>query len=72
MLALLLSSAVAVAGCGGDDDSPTSPSGVTVGVSGVIANNHGHTAAVSAAQISAGSASAGTFAAARITAICSS
>ena len=55
MLALLVCSTVGLAGCG-DDDSPTSPSGVTQDVSGVIANNHGHTAVITGAEVAAGRA----------------
>jgi hypothetical protein len=56
-LALLL--AVAAAGCGDDDESPTGPtSAASVDVSGSIANNHtpGHVAVVTAAQVAAGRA----------------
>jgi hypothetical protein len=56
LLAVVLCSTLAFVGCGDDDESPTGPSGVTQDVSGVIANNHGHTAVVTAAQISAGRA----------------
>lgn len=56
LLAVVLCSTVGIVGCGDDDDSPTGPSGVTQDVSGVIANNHGHIAVVTAAQISAGRA----------------
>jgi hypothetical protein len=57
VLAVALCSMVALAGCGDDDDSsPTGPTGVNTDVSGVIANNHGHAALITAAQIADGRA----------------
>jgi hypothetical protein len=56
VLALALAAAVGAAGCGDDDDngSPTGPS--AQGATGVIANNHGHVATLTGAQVSAGRA----------------
>jgi hypothetical protein len=56
VLVLALAAGIGAAGCGDDDDngSPTSPS--AQGATGVIANNHGHVATVTAAQVSAGRA----------------
>ena len=58
MLALVLAAGVGVAGCGDDDNgSPTSPSSTSPtsqGATASISNNHGHVAALSGAQVSAG------------------
>lgn len=56
VLALVLAAGAALAGCGDDDGSPTSPSPSSQGATGVIANNHGHTATLTGAQVSAGRA----------------
>ena len=54
LLALVVLSTVGLTGCG-DDDSPTSPSAtVTQDVSGVIANNHGHSVVITGAEVTAG------------------
>src|SRR5262245_32505392 len=50
LLALVGVIVVGSAGCG-DDDSPTGPSGSVVGV---VQNNHGHSAVVTAEQLAAG------------------
>ena len=42
--------------CGGDPASPTTPSPAPTDLTGVISANHGHTAVVTAAQITATSA----------------
>ena len=54
-LALLAGVAITVSSCGNDDDSnPTSPT--DGGSSGTVSANHGHVAAITAAQITAGGA----------------
>ncbi|MGH9159853.1 MAG: hypothetical protein ACRD2X_07690 [Vicinamibacteraceae bacterium] len=56
VLALLSGVTITVSGCDGDD-SPTSPSppgGGGGGVTGTVSANHGHRAAISAAEITAG------------------
>jgi hypothetical protein len=56
VLALLAGATITVVNCGGGD-SPTSPSpgpGPASGVSGAITGNHGHTAVITDAQITAG------------------
>jgi hypothetical protein len=61
-LAMLSGVAITVSGCGGGGgSSPTEPSGGggtggTSGKTGTISNNHGHTASISSAQLSAGGA----------------
>ena len=54
-LALLSTVAITVSGCG-DDSSPTTPSNTPSNVNGNISDNHGHTAVIEAARISAGAA----------------
>jgi hypothetical protein len=54
-LALLSTVVVTVSGCD-DDSTPTTPSTPPSNVSGTISANHGHTAAIQGAQISAGTA----------------
>lgn len=55
VLALVFAAGIGVAGCGDDDNgSPTSPSPSSQGSTAVIANNHGHVAALTGAQVSAG------------------
>ena len=55
VLALVLAAGAGVAGCGDDDNgSPTSPSPSSQGATAVIANNHGHSASLTGAQVSAG------------------
>jgi hypothetical protein len=58
VLALLAGVTITVSGCGGDDDpSPSTPTPTTSGdFTGSISANHGHTATVSAAQVTAGGA----------------
>ena len=53
VMALLAGVAVTISGCG-DDEGPTSPAAVDR--TGVISDNHGHSAVVTAAQITAGGA----------------
>jgi len=58
-LALLASVTIAVSGCGGGGDggsSPTGPSPQPGDVVGAISANHGHTARVTSAQLTAGNA----------------
>jgi hypothetical protein len=55
VLAFVFAAGLGVAGCGDDDNgSPTSPSPTSQGSTGVVANNHGHVASVSGAEVSAG------------------
>jgi hypothetical protein len=57
VLAFLLAAGIGVAGCGDDDNgSPTSPSPSSQGATATISNNHGHVAALTGAQVSAGRA----------------
>jgi hypothetical protein len=42
--------------CGGKDDTPTNPSPAPTDIAGTISANHGHTATVTAARITAGDA----------------
>jgi hypothetical protein len=57
VLACLLAAGVGLAGCGDDDNgSPTSPSPTSQGATAVISNNHGHVAALTGAEVAAGSA----------------
>ncbi len=59
LLALLSGVAVTVSACGGggDSGSPSAPSSPAAGdESGTISGNHGHSAVISAAQLSAGAA----------------
>ena len=54
-LAVLSGVAITVTGCGGDTEtSPTSPS--SNDVSGTVSANHGHTAVITRAQVTAGNA----------------
>lgn len=56
ILAMLAGVTITVSGCGGDD-SPTSPSPPGGnGRGGAVAANHGHTATVTSAQLTAGNA----------------
>jgi hypothetical protein len=57
-LALLSTVAITVSGCDNDNDStPTTPSTApTSGVTGNISANHGHTAVIDGARITAGTA----------------
>ena len=53
-LAILSAATITITGCGDDDnDSPTGPSGSS-NKTGTVSANHGHTATILAAQISAG------------------
>lgn len=52
VLALLAGVAITVSGCGSSSSSPTAPT-ASSDVSGTISANHGHTATVTAAQITA-------------------
>jgi hypothetical protein len=56
-LALLAGVTITISGCGGDD-SPTgpSPNGGSGDEVAAISENHGHTAVITAAQLSAGNA----------------
>jgi len=64
VLALLAGVTITITGCGGTSSSPTSPSttpsggstGGTQDVSGVISDNHGHTATIKGADIVAADA----------------
>ena len=57
VMALLAGVAITVTGCGDDDPTPTSPSPApSAGVQGAVGTNHGHTAEVTAAQITAAGA----------------
>ena len=59
LLALLSGVAVTISACGGGGDSasPSAPSAPASGdETGTISGNHGHTALISAAQLSAGAA----------------
>jgi hypothetical protein len=53
VLALLAGVTISVSGCG-DDDGPTAPTTTAGPVTGTISGNHGHTATVTAAQITSG------------------
>ena len=46
---------ITISGCG-DDDSPTAPTGGSGSFTGTVSANHGHTAVVTAAQITAAGA----------------
>ena len=53
-LAILAGCVITIAdACGGKDDSPTNPSPAPTDITGTISANHGHTAVVTAAQITA-------------------
>jgi len=54
-LALLAGVTITVIGCGDDDPSPTSPT-VQQDVAGSVATNHGHSATITAAQLSGANA----------------
>jgi hypothetical protein len=54
-LAILAGVVITVDGCG-SKSTPTTPAPVVTDVNGVIAGNHGHTAGVTAARITTGSA----------------
>lgn len=54
-LAMLAGVTISITGCGGDD-GPTSPSPQPGGRTGSISANHGHTAQITAAEITAGNA----------------
>ncbi len=58
VLAVLAGATITISGCGGDDNNPTTnPTPPQSGdKQGVISANHGHTVAVTAAQITAGNA----------------
>ena len=56
ILAMLAGVTITVSGCGGDDYSPNSPSPSGDGRAGAVTANHGHTATVSSAQLTAGNA----------------
>jgi hypothetical protein len=55
-LAMLAGVSITVASCGGDDRTPTAPTPTVVDVNGTVSANHGHTATIMAAQITAGGA----------------
>jgi hypothetical protein len=53
-LAILAGCVITIAdACGGKDDTPTNPSPAPTDITGTISANHGHTATVTAAQITA-------------------
>ncbi len=52
LLALLSGVTVTIIGCGGSDDSPTSPSDGSR--AGSVSANHGHSAVITSAQLTAG------------------
>lgn len=54
-LALLAGVTITISGCGGDD-SPAAPSPQPGSETGAISANHGHTAVITAAELSAGNA----------------
>ena len=57
VMALLAGVTITVTGCGGSSSPPSSPTPTgTSDVSGVVGTNHGHTAVLTSAQISAGGA----------------
>jgi len=58
VMALLAGVTITVTGCGDDDPTPTSPSPTPTAsdVQGSVGTNHGHTASVTAAQITAAGA----------------
>jgi hypothetical protein len=54
-LALLSTVVITVSGCD-DNDAPTAPGNMPANVTGGISANHGHSAVITSAQISAGTA----------------
>lgn len=61
VLAILSTVPILVSGCGGDNSSPTAPSASTGGqttgtgsVTGIVGENHGHSAVVTGAQLTGG------------------
>ncbi len=51
-LAMLNGVAITVSGCGGDSTNPTAPTATPdIGASGIVAENHGHTAVITSAQL---------------------
>ena len=56
-LAVLAGTTITVTGCGGDPPmGPTSAGGVTTNTLGIVSANHGHTAMITSAQLTAGNA----------------
>lgn len=55
-LALLAGVTITISGCGGDSDPPTAPSPNPGNEVGTISANHGHTAVITGAELSAGNA----------------
>jgi hypothetical protein len=57
VLALLSGVTITISGCG-DDDTPTGPTspGGSADVMGAVSANHGHTATITSAQLTAGNA----------------
>ena len=56
-LAVLSGVTIAVGGCGGESGSPTAPSAAPdLGSVGSVSANHGHTAIITGAQMTAGNA----------------
>jgi hypothetical protein len=53
-LAILSAATITITGCGDDDEPDTGPSGQ--GEVGTISENHGHSVAITSAQITAGGA----------------
>jgi hypothetical protein len=58
VLAMLAGVTITISGCGDDDSTPTSPTtgGSGTNATGTVSANHGHTATVTAAQITAAGA----------------
>lgn len=55
LLAMLSGVAITISGCGGGDDGPAAPSGGGSGdKTGSITGNHGHSAVITSAQLTAG------------------
>ena len=56
-MAILSAATITISGCGGGDSSPApAPTPGLTGSTGAISGNHGHTATISAAQLTAGNA----------------
>ena len=56
-LAILSAATITISGCGGGDSSPApGPTPGPTGATGAISDNHGHTATIDAARLTAGNA----------------
>ena len=55
-MAILSAATITVSGCGGDSSPAPGPTPGPTGSTGTISGNHGHTATISAAQLTAGNA----------------